>query len=151
MFVFSREGLKLKFIGHVTLVSKRCPLLYSTCHASSRAVQLCFHMLRSAMEVDWEALKTELAHYNQDHLLQYLPELSEAQKAELYGDIREIDFSKVERYFSEARLGLTNSEEKKDELLQPLDSSICGSTARDTVDASRWEKIGTPHLLIPPP
>lgn len=91
---------------------------------------------------DWEAVRADLAHHKQEHLLQFLPELSEAKKSELYADICEIDFAEVERYFTKARENLSNCEEKKDELLQPLNSSICGSTARDKTDAIRWEEIG---------
>ena len=91
---------------------------------------------------DWEAVRAELARYKQDHLLRFLPELSEIQKAELYADICEVDFAKLEGYFSKARSSLSNCEEKKDELLRPLDSSICGSTARDKAEAKRWEQIG---------
>ena len=37
---------------------------------------------------------------------------------------------------------MTTSLEKKDEVLQPLDDSICGSTARDKDSVPRWEAIG---------
>lgn len=91
---------------------------------------------------DWEAVRADLIHHNQEHLLQFLPELSEAEKAELHADISEVDFAKLGRYFAKAQVNLSNCEEKKDELLQPLDSSICGSTARDKAAAKLWEQIG---------
>ena len=95
------------------------------------------------LEIKWDALREKLTQYKQEHLIRFLPELSEPQKAELYEDIAEIDFSSVERHFADVRPSLWNgSEEKKDEILQPLDSSICGSTARDTESAKHWEKLG---------
>ena len=44
---------------------------------------------------------------------------------------------------------MTTSIEKKDKVLQPLDDSICGSTARDKDAVLRWEAIGVwvPHWL----
>ena len=102
------------------------------------------------MEADWEAVREELTRYKQQHLLQFLPELSEGQRAELRGDISDLDFERIERYFSEAQKSLSNCEEKKDELLQPLDSSIYGSTARDKADVKRWECAGETINRLPP-
>ena len=97
---------------------------------------------------DWEAVRASLAAQNQEHLLCFLPELDETQKAELYADICSVDLAKLGRYFSEARQGLNSCQEKKDELLKPLDSSICGSTARDTAHASRWSETGRPPCPV---
>lgn len=91
---------------------------------------------------DWEAVRADLQRYSQDHLLKFLHELNDVQKAELYGDICEIDFGKIERYFRKAHENFSNCVEKKDESLQPLDSCICGSTARDKVQTQKWEQIG---------
>ena len=91
---------------------------------------------------DWEAVREDLARHNQDHLLRFLPELDEGQKSELYADICEADFPRLGGYFAEARQSLSSCQEKKDELLKPLESSICGSTARDTAHIARWEEIG---------
>lgn len=91
---------------------------------------------------DWEAVRADLVLNKQEHLLQFLPELSEAEKAELYADICDVNFAKVQHYFDKAQASISNCEEKKDELLQPLDSSICGSTARDVAKAKLWEQRG---------
>ena len=99
---------------------------------------------------DWDEVRATLTRHKQEHLLRFLPELSDREKAELCADIREIDFPKIENYFSKAERDLSNCEEKKDELLQPLDSSICGSTARDKAQAKRWEEIGALCALAPP-
>lgn len=42
----------------------------------------------------------------------------------------------------ESHFTINSSQEKKDEHLQPLDDSICGSTARDKDSVPQWEKIG---------
>ena len=94
------------------------------------------------METDWASVKSELASCGQEHLLQFLDELTESEKAELYGDIRDIDLGRVARYFGVLKAALVDDGEKKDEVLKPPDSSICGSTARDVEDAKRWENIG---------
>lgn len=91
---------------------------------------------------DWDEVRATLARHKQEHLLRFLPELSDKEKAELFADICDIDFPKVEHYFSKALENLSNSEEKKDELLKPLDSSICGSTARDETQIRHWEDTG---------
>ena len=91
---------------------------------------------------DWEAVRASLVRHKQEHLLKFLPELNETQQAQLYADVCEVDFPRLDRYFAMALENLSNCEEKKDELLQPLDSSICGSTARDIAEATQWERIG---------
>ena len=98
-------------------------------------------------EVDWNALRKKLTQYKQEHLLDFLPELSESQKAELYEEVAEIDFASVERHFAGVQRSLWNNvEEKKDEVLQPPESSICGSTARDAESAKHWEQLGRKRL-----
>jgi len=92
--------------------------------------------------VDWSALRARLEQYGQEHLLQFLEELTEAQKEELYSDISEVDLGRVTGYFQESHFTISSSQEKKDEHLQPLDNSICGSTARDKDSVPQWEKIG---------
>jgi hypothetical protein len=96
---------------------------------------------------DWEAVQASLVDHNQDHLLKFLPELDEGRKAELYADIRGVDFARLGRYFAKARQSLSNCQEKKDELLKPLDSSIYGSTARDTAHSTRWADTGRRSVL----
>ena len=91
---------------------------------------------------DWEAVRARLVVHCQEHLLQFLPQLDEERKDELYADISAVDFARLARYFSKAKQSLSGSQEKKDELLKPLDSSICGSTARDTGHTARWADTG---------
>lgn len=49
--------------------------------------------------VDWSALRARLEQYGQEHLLQFLEELTEAQKEELHSDISEVDLGRVTGYF----------------------------------------------------
>ena len=45
--------------------------------------------------VDWSNVRDRLARFGQEHLLQFLDELGEREKAELYKDISEIDLRLV--------------------------------------------------------
>ena len=87
-------------------------------------------------------MRSRLARHNQEHLLQFVGELDEAKKKELFADIVSVDFDELHRCFVEARRGMNASMEKKDELLRPLDDGICGSTARDKGGVAEWEKLG---------
>ena len=49
--------------------------------------------------VDWSALRARLEQYGQGHLLQFLEELTEAQREELHSDISEVDLGRVTGYF----------------------------------------------------
>ena len=72
---------------------------------------------RVVMETDWASVRSELANCGQEHLLQFLDELTESEKAELYGDIRDIDFGRVASYFGDIKAALVGNGEKKDEVL----------------------------------
>ena len=93
---------------------------------------------------DWDEVRATLAQHGQEHVLTFLEELSEREKAELYSDINELDFPRVERCWRQAQRGLdpSSQQEKEDELLKPLDQSIVGSTARDAQLVPQWEDRG---------
>jgi hypothetical protein len=46
---------------------------------------------------DWNLLKKRLNVSGQSHLLQWLYELNEKQQADLYNDIRDIDFDQLNK------------------------------------------------------
>ena len=96
------------------------------------------------MAEDWEALRARLAQHGQDHLLRFLPDMSAADKGQLFADIANVDLAKLGRCFERARGAMETGEAVKDELLQPLDEGICGSTARNREEARAWEKRGRP-------
>ena len=94
------------------------------------------------MEHDWVGMRARLAEYHQEHLLQHLDQLNEAEQAVLYADISQLNLKKLTRCWERAKEMMSNSGEVKDESLKPLDSSIVGSTARDKEDVLRWADIG---------
>ena len=61
---------------------------------------------------------------------------------ELYAEIAELDLNKVAKCWDEAQKKLTETSEKKDDQLEPLDRSIVGSTTRDKANVPRWEALG---------
>lgn len=93
-------------------------------------------------EEDWKSLRERLVQYEQDHLLRFLPELSAEERRQLYADISEVNLGKLRRCFERAQAAMETGQEVKDELLEPLDESICGSTARDKGAVRMWEKRG---------
>lgn len=98
--------------------------------------------------MDFTELKTQLMLHGQEHVLMFLDRLSDDQKRSLYADLKEVDLSKVSRCWQEAQKNLADSQEKKDEHLQPLDRSIVGSTARDRAAVKTWENIGEYYVLM---
>lgn len=93
-------------------------------------------------EPDWKSLREQLAQHGQEHLLRFLPELSEEERRQLFADISDVDLGKLRRCFERAQAAVETGQEVKDELLEPLDESICGSTARDVDSVRTWEKRG---------
>ena len=87
-------------------------------------------------------LQSQLAKHGQEHVLMFLDSLNDKQKRELYADLSDLDFDKVTKCWQEAQQKLAETQEKKDEYLQPLDRSIVGSTARDKTAVPKWEDIG---------
>lgn len=92
--------------------------------------------------MDWEGLRTDLKEYGQEHLLQHLGQLDDAQKASLYADIKSVDFKKLSKLWGGAEHSMTENGAMKDSRLKPLDSSIVGSTAKDKSEVSRWTEKG---------
>ena len=44
-----------------------------------------------------EAVRSQLARYNQEHLLQFVDELDEERRKELFADIAAVDFEELHR------------------------------------------------------
>ena len=92
--------------------------------------------------MDRSEVDSTLAAYGQDHLLRHKSSLGDDQLAELYAEIAELDLNKVAKCWDEAQKKLTETSEKKDDQLEPLDRSIVGSTTRDKANVPRWEALG---------
>lgn len=91
-----------------------------------------------------EIRKTVLA-FGQDHVLQFVDQLSPEEKSELLSDLASVNFERLEAAFKVALGSLQNGTENKDDLLRPLEASICGSTSVDPVQTSHWGKLGKRH------
>ena len=48
-------------------------------------------------QINWSDVKQKLTLYNQDHLLQWVDELTIPEQQNLYADISAIDFDKLQR------------------------------------------------------
>lgn len=92
--------------------------------------------------MDFREIRSQLVQHNQEHVLMFLDGMNNEEKRTLYTDLSEVDLTKVTKCWQEAQQKLADSQEKKDEQLQPLDRSIVGSTARDKDAVPSWEAIG---------
>lgn len=87
-------------------------------------------------------MNKSLVVHGQDHLLRHADGLEENELSELYAELAELDLNKVSKCWDAAQKNLSETCEKKDEHLEPLDRSIVGSTTRDKSSVPRWEALG---------
>ena len=92
--------------------------------------------------MDRNEVESSLTAHGQAHLLRHKTSLGDDQLAELYAEIAELDLNKVARCWDKAQKQLSETSEKKDEHLEPLDRSIVGSTTRDKASVPQWEALG---------
>ncbi len=97
--------------------------------------------------MDWAAVRRDLTAHGQDHLLRHLEELTCEEKQCLYDDITELDLPRLATIWDQTLVTRSKSCQIKDDKLQPLDSSIVGSTVRDKDRLDAWRDIGK----APPP
>ncbi len=100
--------------------------------------------------MDWAAVRKDLTAHGQDHLLRHLEELSREERQCLYDDITELNLPRLSTIWDQTQATLTNPCQIKDDKLQPLDSSIVGSTFRDKDRLDAWRDIGEPPTTHPP-
>lgn len=87
-------------------------------------------------------MRLRLRERGQDHLLQHLKELDEAEQADLFADLGSIDWDRLAKLWKEAKESLSASAEMKDDRLTPLDGSILGTTSENTEAVSQWRERG---------
>nr|CAD7586157.1 unnamed protein product [Timema genevievae] len=83
---------------------------------------------------DFDQLRKDLVRYGQDHVLQFLDELSESDRKRLYDDIKEVNVAEVVSYFGRAIESLNVDQQKLDDRMKPIPSNIHGSALRSTPD-----------------
>nr|CAD7194364.1 unnamed protein product [Timema douglasi] len=83
---------------------------------------------------DFDQLRSDLVRYGQDHVLQFLDELSESDRKRLYDDIKEVNVAEVVSYFGRAIESLSVDQQKLDDRMKPIPSNIHGSVLRSTPD-----------------
>ena len=72
------------------------------------------------MEDRLNEVKKILNKYNQEHLIQFYPELTDEQKTSLLNQILKIDFEEILNLYESSKLEVLNSTEN----IEPLDYSI---------------------------
>lgn len=83
---------------------------------------------------DFENLKNSLTKYEQQHLLQFWEQLSEAGKRELLDDIRDTNIAEVCSFFKRAVESLEEGQQKLDDRMKPIPPEAFGSVTRTRAD-----------------
>ena len=89
-----------------------------------------------------EDIRERVRASKQDHLLQFEGQLSADERRELFSELASVNFERLGKAFKSAKESLANGSENKDELLRPLEASICGSTSDDPKQTSQWRELG---------
>lgn len=92
-----------------------------------------------------EELRPSLEEHAQGHLLQFAAELGEAERGALADELASLDVGKIVKVFKASMAGGAG-ESKKDDRLEPLEPSICGSTLRDESRVAGWEEAGLEEI-----
>lgn len=92
-----------------------------------------------------EELRPSLEEHAQGHLLQFAAELGEAERGALADELASLDVGKIVKVFKASMAGGAG-ESKKDDRLEPLEPSICGSTLRDESHVAGWEEAGLEEI-----
>lgn len=96
---------------------------------------------------DLAEIKLFLEKHGQEHLLQFWDKLSEDDREELIQDIKEINIPEVVSYFERATENLTDDQEKLDDRLKPIPSSLYGSVSRTPPELlNAYEELGLKEI-----
>jgi len=87
--------------------------------------------------MDVEGLRTRLAQYEQEHLLDHWDRLDTNQQKDLYNDLKSLDLQEVCGFFKRTVSNVSSDQQKLDERMQPIPSDLYGSVTR-----TQLEKIG---------
>ena len=93
-----------------------------------------------------EAVKSKLKECGQEHLLQYWNDLKEEEKTELLKNIKEIDFSYVNKCFEQCRAGMDFQSLYKDGDLEPVPRSVKDSVFECTPE--NFEEYEQKGILV---
>jgi len=97
------------------------------------------------MEID--ALRIELRNNNQEHLLEHWDVLSNHEQAQLYKDLKSVNYAECGKYFRQCMEDLQHAGEKVDDFLQPLSAETIGSVTRtDPESMKRYETEGLQQI-----
>ncbi|XP_072045334.1 UDP-N-acetylhexosamine pyrophosphorylase-like isoform X2 [Amphiura filiformis] len=88
-----------------------------------------------------EELREELAHFGQEHLLEFWDDLDSEKKQELYDDIKSTDIGEVLQFFTKA-MENAGEVEKVDEKMEPIPSELIGSVTRSGKELEKWYNEG---------
>jgi UDP-N-acetylglucosamine/UDP-N-acetylgalactosamine diphosphorylase len=96
---------------------------------------------------DVEKCRELLLQYGQEHILQFWEKLSEDDRDELIQDIKEINIPEVTNYFQRATENLFADQEKLDDRLKPIPSSLYGAVSRTSAELlSAYEEEGLKEI-----
>lgn len=102
----------------------------------------------STKESAWarlEKLRPSLEEHAQGHLLRFAADLSEAERTSLADELTSLELGKIANIFK-ATMADVEGGSKKDDRLEPLEPSICGSTLRDGSRVASWEDSGLEEI-----
>lgn len=94
-----------------------------------------------------ESLEIRLKQYGQEHLLQFWDDLSDEEQISFAQEVRSIDFKKVNALSNKAITDLSNTLEKKDDLIQPLPNDIVGRISTSSQEEiNEWYDTGLKEI-----
>ncbi|XP_068599367.1 UDP-N-acetylhexosamine pyrophosphorylase [Brachionichthys hirsutus] len=95
------------------------------------------------MDPNSSGLARRLAEAGQSHLLQFWPELSPAERADLALDLQGMDFLEINGFFKKAtEMSNSSKHEKMDARMEPVPCEVQGSVTRNRSSLKAWELTG---------
>ena len=99
--------------------------------------------------IEKDHIRSELAKFGQEHLLNFYDDLTEDQQCSLLKDIQRLNLAEVCGSFDRTQSQNGSLHETIDDLLEPLSSDIHQSLARTSADQlKRFRDIGNTSPLI---
>ncbi|XP_059469141.1 UDP-N-acetylhexosamine pyrophosphorylase [Neocloeon triangulifer] len=90
-----------------------------------------------------EILEARLSSFGQQHLLQFWPQLSPAERKELFDEILNLKLEEVTQFFKRTMSFSSTDQKKLDDRLQPVADDVYGSALRTNEDKLElYENIG---------